>query len=175
MAYLDVSTHAPLRGATSLLALISHGQTVSTHAPLRGATGIGPECGGHHYMFQPTHPCGVRLIGCGRFGVVGMRFNPRTPAGCDAAGVPYAFVAVVSTHAPLRGATRDNPRSADVFGVSTHAPLRGATGCQLHLNHDLAVSTHAPLRGATVGVAVRFTTRLRFQPTHPCGVRPPAL
>ena len=80
-AMFDVSTHAPLRGATnflffafdfwyrfnprtpagcdSLSQVLEQNIEVSTHAPLRGATS--------EYariflilMFQPTHPCGVR-------------------------------------------------------------------------------------------------------------------
>ena len=56
---------------------------VSIHAPLRGATGI--TCDGRTATteFQSTHPCGVRpcmiLVGCRRR----LGFNPRTPAGCD--------------------------------------------------------------------------------------------
>ena len=57
----DVSIHAPLRGATARRARFGLLELVSIHAPLRGATG------GHS----------VRRAGAGRF-------NPRTPAGCDA-------------------------------------------------------------------------------------------
>ena len=100
----DVSTHAPLRGATceGVLFCWNHGSfnprtpagcdgismaltlfsKVSTHAPLRGATltivqPLTPK------QFQPTHPCGVRPGACGLGSVI----------------------ADVSTHAPLRGAT----------------------------------------------------------------------
>ena len=56
---------------------------VSIHAPLRGATNsfqsVLPEFPG----FQSTHPCGVRqLLGTELF-QASLRFNPRTPAGCD--------------------------------------------------------------------------------------------
>ena len=58
--------------------------SVSTHAPLRGATYMVFSYLLYHDMFQPTHPCGVRLNG----------FQE-----------DFAEY-VVSTHAPLRGATK---------------------------------------------------------------------
>ena len=79
-----------------------------------------------------------------------MSFNPRTPAGCD----------FVSAHPP---------RSAD---VSIHAPLRGATGSILPAASVICVSIHAPLRGATLTTTRTWCLLLRFQSTHPCGVRP---
>ena len=78
-----VSTHAPLRGATSILESLGVDTDVSTHAPLRGAT---HKCwGGWRWpkcCFNPRTPAGcddtlvrAHLLSCG--------FNPRTPAGCD--------------------------------------------------------------------------------------------
>ena len=78
-----VSIHAPLRGATVGAVSRRFRQDVSIHAPLRGAT----------------------LSAFGNFMSV-PRFNPRTPAGCDAArGLQPACGQEVSIHAPLRGAT----------------------------------------------------------------------
>ena len=114
-----------------------------------GCDHILPDEGGDYTQFQPTHPCGVRL-------------KPMSLWVVDE---------IVSTHAPLRGATPAkgeyrmlitsfNPRtpagcdyssisSSRVSGVSTHAPLRGAT-TDTHFNRgNEEVSTHAPLRGAT--------------------------
>ena len=144
-------------------------------------------------LFQPTHPCGVRLChyctdcledevsthaplrGATSWQVimvVQMRsFNPRTPAGCD--GKVTQIVALlldVSTHAPLRGATLAKSSLSMLKRVSTHAPLRGATLNLPVLLYFTGVSTHAPLRGATSEVCSCFG-RSRFQPTHPCGVR----
>ena len=121
--------------------------------------------------FQPTHPCGVRLL-WGTTIFQHPSFNPRTPAGCDRRWIltplwPHG----VSTHAPLRGATDLKKTLREELDVSTHAPLRGATwvvclrcmqvsgfnprtpaGCDLLLEVNTmsyVVSTHAPLRGAT--------------------------
>mgnify|MGYP000861101943 FL=1 len=78
-----VSTHAPLRGATSILESLGVDTDVSAHAPLRGAT-CPYSSVSSTVLFQPTHPCGVRLTSVGGAG------DGRN---------------VVSTHAPLRGAT----------------------------------------------------------------------
>ena len=58
---IDVSIHAPTRGATSDKLDCRHPIQVSIHAPTRGATGAytSPYLG--DYGFQSTHPHGVRL------------------------------------------------------------------------------------------------------------------
>ena len=58
--YIDVSIHAPLRGATDQTEWIEEECGVSIHAPLRGATYDGEETVTKYKSF-----------------------NPRTPAGCD--------------------------------------------------------------------------------------------
>ena len=145
----EISTHAPLRGATwyrwmmlikkvaFLLTPLCEGRLeisgdngnlihISTHAPLRGAT------------------------------VFAAKLTPMLP---------------ISTHAPLRGATYRKKRSGYKREISTHAPLRGATSgrCKRasgerflltplcegrleiigHNGNLIHISTHAPLRGAT--------------------------
>ncbi len=58
--FIDISIHAPARGATLVNRYRAKGRVISIHAPARGAT---PEY---------TRPCGS----CGDF-------NPRTRKGCD--------------------------------------------------------------------------------------------
>jgi len=77
---------------------------VSIHAPLRGATNVFVNVV-IIFVFQSTHPCGVRLL----------------------SNVKFRFYLIVSIHAPLRGATRRTGISPGNLGVSIHAPLRGAT------------------------------------------------
>ena len=77
-----VSIHAPTRGATHRLRLVALSKDVSIHAPTRGAT-----C----YLlakmrfrwFQFTHPRGVRLVGVNLVLCLIPSFNSRTHAGCD--------------------------------------------------------------------------------------------
>ena len=54
---------------------------ISIHAPTWGATDVG-ECCACAWVFQSTHPRGVRPYSC----IVGsqvIHFNPRTHVGCD--------------------------------------------------------------------------------------------
>ena len=101
---VQVSIHAPTRGATNRMACFSSGFQVSIHAPTRGATSgcnllmpvipvsiHAPTRGATRHSdfsqftpeFQSTHPHGVRR----RNGWFMMRkggcFNPRTHTGCD--------------------------------------------------------------------------------------------
>ena len=125
--------------------------------------------------FQSTHPHGVRLLW--------YRLQRVEPG--------------VSIHAPTRGATpRRESLCARTSGVSIHAPTRGATFILGETNAiRITVSIHAPTRGATVTtiklsrVVDSFNPRthtgcdtgsffspieiLRFQSTHPHGVRHP--
>ena len=79
---IDVSIHAPTRGATQHAALNVRALGVSIHAPTRGATPWGwPQsfCRG---SFNPrTHTgCDNNLLT--KFAMI-VSFNPRTHTGCD--------------------------------------------------------------------------------------------
>jgi len=149
-AWLEVSTHAPARGATLNRSHVLDAILVSTHAPARGATysahsqknaraGFNPRtrtgcdnpgARAHrlHCGFQPTHPHGVRRIGYFR----------------------REYPMLVSTHAPARGATLSFP-VLSTTRLSFNPRTR--TGCDM-------------------GLLDRFRPSKRFQPTHPHGVRP---
>ena len=128
-------------------------------------------------MFQSTHPLGVRhgqpICQCGL-----LCFNPRTHSGCDLLaandiagmmqfqsthplGVRHAWrktlgeAAVVSIHAPTRGATSLSllPSSLVLAFQSTH-PL-GVRRCRLlPYRYREEVSIHAPTRGATAYLVI---------------------
>ena len=57
-----------------------------------------------NFLFQSTHPCGVRPI-CSPCQYDMARFNPRTRVGCDNAASSSQAGGVVSIHAPVWGAT----------------------------------------------------------------------
>ena len=78
--------------------------------------------------FQSTHPRGVRPASVPRARGQRKSFNPRTRAGCDSlSGHEDKRPAIVSIHAPARGATNQQARCLRSFLVSIHAPARGAT------------------------------------------------
>ena len=127
-AWSNVSIHAPTRGATEITAHLEavkkfqsthpHGVRqcaafviyaylcVSIHAPTRGATYTMKVFRYVQFGFNPRTHTGCdfsllhsanRLMGC---------FNPRTHTGCDAAYFYFILCrAIVSIHAPTRGAT----------------------------------------------------------------------
>ena len=59
--------------------------------------------------------------------------------------------AVVSIHAPVKGATGFYRGSCFSGAVSIHAPVKGATIRRCHGFQAVVVSIHAPVKGATAG------------------------
>ena len=120
-------------------------------------------------VFQLTLPCEERSRAAPPM-ILSRRFNSRSLARSDSHRLCYCSPALVSTHAPLRGAMicgRHMPRRMCCFNsrslarsdrylmaykalykVSTHAPLRGAIREKDAVVAHALVSTHAPLRGA---------------------------
>ena len=144
---LEVSTHAPARGATGGLRLACTAGHVSTHAPARGATFVEVD-DAVEVLFQLTRPRGARLL---------------LQMAC-------AEVTVFQLTRP-RGARRLRGVAADAAPyVSTHAPARGATGGFGVTESGVEVSTHAPARGATV-LSRMTLSWAAFQLTRPRGAR----
>ena len=101
-------------------------------------------------LFQFTRPRGARL----------------------AAFVRLKSAAVVSIHAPARGATGNPARHCVHRPVSIHAPARGATRPSPPSPPSWRrVSIHAPARGATSRTDVLRAELQEFQFTRPRGAR----
>ena len=121
----DVSIHAPVWGATPIY------RADATHQGRfnpRTRVGCDRQPATKHalYLFQSTHPCGVRPpIYANQHGHVG--FNPRTRVGCDNGRVYRTTDVMVSIHAPVWGATDDLEMAKQADAVSIHAPVWGAT------------------------------------------------
>ena len=140
-------------------------------------------------MFQLTRPRGARQIQNEEYTSL-LGFNSRAREGRDLYPVCSACPRSVSTHAPARGATRENrspliacvmfqltrPRGARPLARKTFEELsgfqltrpRGARLVVFYRDLQIAlVSTHAPARGATRppprsgGGATRFNSRAR--------------
>ena len=123
---MEISIHAPARGATDVGSLRCRTGTISIHAPARGATEFcdpKPEITANFNprsregsdertagivkatdIFQSTLPRGER-----RRWELTMPdwhyFNPRSREGSDGAVTAYAGSDMISIHAPARGAT----------------------------------------------------------------------
>ena len=67
--------------------------------------------------------------------------------------VIFTSAAVISIHAPVKGATHDGPVERTVTDISIHAPVKGAT-CNSTYTVQLPgiISIHAPVKGATTGL-----------------------
>ncbi len=149
VAGLEVSTHAPARGATNCAGKKAH--TLTGFNP-RARTGrdLGQlDRALYTRVFQPTRPHGARPILSGSVVV------PKD----------------VSTHAPARGATPRWFQTRRKGPVSTHAPARGATTGSVTGDLPGNVSTHAPARGATAAGGGSARRQSTFQPTRPHGAR----
>ena len=148
-ARAEVSIHAPGRGATwgarrSLLLL-----EVSIHAPGRGATNLTNLSSSCFSSFNSRTREGCDIY-IGVSNVHRVRFNSRTREGCDRCIVPVCYIiAVVSIHAPGRGATT-KPRKLPLRSLCFNSRTR--EGCDWEFPH-------------TSGDANQF------QFTHPGGVR----
>ena len=168
---VDISTHAPARGATSLPIL--SWDDICYFNPRTREGCDSPERAMMHlaYLFQPTHPRGVRQV---------RRTKVRK-------------LRVISTHAPARGATPNEKQRRQGYTISTHAPARGATivfpsntsglgyfnprtreGCDEDpANRDPGTRHFNPRtrEGCDLTRGYAVTRWLQFQPTHPRGVR----
>ena len=105
LGFFAISIHAPARGATSGLNLNLWRNNISIHAPARGATRVSLREHLAVFLFQSTHPRGVRRY----FRLWAFRED-----------------GFQSTHP--RG-VRPTPTSqcGGNYGISIHAPARGAT------------------------------------------------
>ena len=167
---LVVSIHAPTRGATDAPCNKIWRYIVSIHAPTRGATDEGMQYVCWNFVFQSTHPHGVRLLDV----------SHEQPLNR------------VSIHAPTRGATtslficfsKSLFQSTHPRGVRRDAILRVAATILFQSTHPHGVrheidalvgqlqrvSIHAPTRGAT-DYFLYIVHNYLFQSTHPHGVR----
>ena len=103
---VEISIHAPPRGATVCKSQRRERKSISIHAPPRGAT----------------------IRHSGRL-PADAYFNSRPSARGDCELSQHLTYDFISIHAPPRGATRRVARSRRPRCISIHAPPRGATLC----------------------------------------------
>ena len=77
----------------------------------------------------------------------------------------------ISIHAPMWGATGDILLNVINHTISIHAPMWGATVVFTLISPIDSISIHAPMWGATFVSSTVVSDGLKFQSTHPCGVR----
>ncbi len=188
-----ISIHAPARGATMSFDEFIDNVAISIHAPARGATRrkcIAMVAGANFNprtregcdernehvgiidkLFQSTHPRGVRpesRISKYLSQIISIHAPAR---GATEAICKDKHGERISIHAPARGATYKPVIDDGSDEISIHAPARGATETFKITLIPLMISIHAPARGATAPPAYRPQSSVRFQSTHPRGVR----
>ena len=147
---LEISIHAPTRGATAEGVRNTPYMGISIHAPTRGATCIIPSTISTE-IFQSTLPQGERLLH----------------------HTQYDFHGDISIHAPTRGATNQILSSAALpknFNPRSHKGSDHGGAGKVH--KAAGISIHAPTRGATLLTRPERRGRTRFQSTLPQGERP---
>ena len=99
-------------------------------------------------------------------------FNPRTRVGCDVnRQLKFDHTNTISIHAPAWGATKRAIAPSSPFSISIHAPAWGATA--ISVPHCFYKDNFNPRTrvGCDGGIALRLVAAVRFQSTHPRGVR----
>ena len=166
---LQVSIHAPARGATCRSRASPSYGGVSIHAPARGATLTVPDLTAPD-MFQSTRPRGARLH-APRHDRFRTKFQSTRPRGARPTRPPAC------PRLPQFQSTR--PRGARLVGaggargvvsVSIHAPARGATPAPIRAPERRAFQSTRP-RGARHRSPASQQARRAFQSTRPRGAR----
>ena len=122
-----VSTHAPLWGATALRLPVVGQLVVSTHAPLWGATCGRSSASLGRAKFQPTRPYGARPSSSQTRSRCAL-FQPTRPYGArPMCGIPNLLAVSFQPTRPYGARLRQLANPDKLVVVSTHAPLWGAT------------------------------------------------
>ena len=101
------------------------------------------------FLFQSTHPCGVRQRLLFDIPIVAP-FQSTHPCGVRRYSGLISFKhLLISIHAPMWGATKFKRQHVHVLAISIHAPMWGATGLADFILQLYDISIHAPMWGAT--------------------------
>ena len=142
---------------------------ISIHAPTWGAT-RGPYSEVKKYVFQSTHPRGVRLPNKSGFDL-SHEFQSTHPRGVRRKPTDALSPAgTISIHAPTWGATLISSQIDLNEQISIHAPTWGATVMEHACAESCRFQSTHP-RGVRHGKAATGYVDVKFQSTHPRGVR----
>ena len=166
-------------------------ENISIHAPQWGATWGIAICPRSKFVFQSTHPSGVRLkISCandvtdtisihapqwGATRRVLIRITPPIFQSTHPSGVRrvtnaiFNSIRAISIHAPQWGATASSCCATLSKPISIHAPQWGATHRRVLQAARRSISIHAPQWGATLHCHGLAAWTLDFNPRTPVG------
>ena len=193
MVAVEISIHAPAKGATQKQYAELFSFAISIHAPAKGATLARRPDAAVLSDFNPRSREGSdvqhlrRLLSCSEFQSTLPRRERRHTHVSSVSNI------TISIHAPAKGATyrtynvihysqHFNPRSREgsdlcgdilglLVGISIHAPAKGATVVYDRVDASSGISIHAPAKGATTRWTIISITYI-FQSTLPRRERP---
>ena len=177
---IDISIHAPPRGATRLPEYWYYSIYISIHAPPRGATRLPLHWKKSARISIHAPPRGATDVMRTRSRrLTSFQFTPLREGRRTACAVAFVRL-LISIHAPPRGATmrhrlrlppsyfnsrpsaRGDAACSDTrshLQISIHAPPRGATLAMKPRAHSQCISIHAPPRGATANLCAMAALR----------------
>ena len=170
---MDISIHAPAKGATVISVLFSLGIRISIHAPAKGATGWQFDFLHCRESFQSTLPRRERLnliVYSDALDAISIHAPAKgaTLLPCGVSLSRYRFQSTLPRRERqllrrqvFHPSFYFNPRSREgsdsdkclfcrLGGISIHAPVKGATHPPRAGRYNPAISIHAPVKGATV-------------------------
>ena len=126
---INISIHAPPRGATRFRVCDRETRPISIHAPPRGATRRSISCSKSLTVFQFTPLREGRLDQRQTSPTaIAFQFTPLREGRLDY-WAERIEIELISIHAPPRGATCEVGGEDVTVHISIHAPPRGATAC----------------------------------------------
>ena len=140
-----ISIHAPAKGATLFACILYLKDFISIHAPAKGATKHIVALGAL-LRFQSTLPRRERLFVVPLLSPVLYYFNPRSREGSDA---------------------EQNQQAVRIAEFQSTLPRRERRGFERLSDHVLSISIHAPAKGATAELLDMAAKRRAFQSTLP--------
>ena len=124
------------------------------------------------YMFQSTHPRGVRPIFFTKI-LSFVMFQSTHPRGVRQLRLPEVKTRFTFQSTHPRGVRQDKPGHVGTEeSVSIHAPARGATGPLFVFNRRVSGFNPRTREGCDIFEPAAFYAIGKFQSTHPRGVRP---
>ena len=130
---LSISIHAPVKGATYLYTVCRKNGLISIHAPVKGATRcVGSALSGHSISI---HAPVKGATAAHRWSTSGTRdFNPRSREGSDCSLRAYpARAQKFQSTLPRRERLTRTVEKGDEEVISIHAPAKGATSYKGYL------------------------------------------
>ncbi len=166
----DVSIHAPVRGATPILATQGRPKWFQSTPP----------CGGRHLSksiswiqkgFNPRPRAGGDS--CAGMSATCRCFNPRPRAGGDSVLLFIVLAVYVSIHAPVRGATGATRVTGCRSWKFQSTPPCGGRHIAGLVQQGYNRFQSTPPCGGRLTDREQAIDHLKFQSTPPCGGRPP--